>query len=149
MKSRNIVLFIFPSVVFGIFFGLTTYTFYYAQGLSYLSNNPAACANCHIMNDQYNAWMKSSHHHVAVCNDCHAPHFAAAKYLSKAINGFNHSFAFTTGAFHEPIQITSMNREIVEASCRHCHQNIVHAIEPIKVSQGVLSCVRCHQEVGH
>ena len=45
------------------------YTFIYAKGYSYLTNDPAACANCHVMEDHYRAWMKSSHRAVAACND--------------------------------------------------------------------------------
>jgi len=75
------------------------YTFLYAKGYSYVTNDPAACANCHIMEDHYRAWMKSSHRAVAVCNDCHTPPGFVSKYTTKAINGFNHSLAFTTGRF--------------------------------------------------
>ncbi len=49
------------------------YTFLYARGHSYLTNDPEACANCHVMTDHYAAWTKSSHRAVAVCNDCHTP----------------------------------------------------------------------------
>ena len=37
------------AVVIGIAIGLGSYTFVYARGYSYLTNDPAACANCHIM----------------------------------------------------------------------------------------------------
>ena len=77
--------------------GVGSYTFLYADGASYLTNNPTACANCHIMQGQYDAWIKSSHKAVATCNDCHAPHQTIGKFLTKARNGFNHSLAFTTG----------------------------------------------------
>jgi cytochrome c nitrite reductase small subunit len=53
------------AVLVGVVVGLGAYTFVYAKGYSYLTNNPAACANCHIMQAQYEAWMKSSHHAVA------------------------------------------------------------------------------------
>ena len=76
------------SIMLGVMFGAGGYTFYYADGASYLSNNPAACANCHIMNDQYDSWQKASHHAVATCNDCHVPHGLVRKYLSKAENGY-------------------------------------------------------------
>ena len=35
----------------GIALGLGAYTFAYAKGWSYLTNNPQACANCHVMNE--------------------------------------------------------------------------------------------------
>src|SRR3989344_1649012 len=102
-----------PAVLLGIAFGLCAYTFHYAKGTSYLTNNPAACANCHVMQSQHDSWIKSSHRSVAACNDCHTPRAAVPKYLTKASNGFWHSFAFTTGRFHEPIRIKERNLRIV------------------------------------
>jgi cytochrome c nitrite reductase small subunit len=55
----------------GIFFGVGGYTFHYAERLWYLSNDPRARVNCHIMRDQHDGWAHSSHHAVATCNDCH------------------------------------------------------------------------------
>jgi cytochrome c nitrite reductase small subunit len=137
-------------VVFGLLVGLGLYTFVYAQGGSYLTNDPAACVNCHVMNEQYNGWLKSSHHTVAVCNDCHTPHDLIGKYSTKALNGFWHSFAFTSGRFPDNIRITPRNGRITEAACRSCHDEMVHAID---VSGGAepdtISCVRCHGTVGH
>ncbi len=133
----------------GCTIGLGLYTFYYAKGASYLTNDSKACNNCHIMNEQYDGWLKGSHRAVANCNDCHAPHSFIGKYLTKASNGFWHSYAFTTGFFHEPIRISDRNRRITEATCRHCHAEIVHAIDFSLDSQKPISCVQCHQGVGH
>ena len=46
----------------GTAMGLGGYVFRYAEGLSYFRTEPAACANCHIMQPQYDAWQKASHH---------------------------------------------------------------------------------------
>src|SRR5688572_31846264 len=46
---------------------------------SYMTDNPAACANCHVMREQFEEWLKSSHGKVAVCNDCHTPPGVIAK----------------------------------------------------------------------
>ena len=62
------------AVVLGVALGLGAYTFAYARGWAYLTDDPQACANCHVMNEQYDGWIKSSHRSVAVCNDCHVPH---------------------------------------------------------------------------
>ena len=136
-------------VAFGCLVGIGGYTFVYAQGGSYMTNRPEACANCHVMQDHFDAWMKSGHRHVAVCNDCHAPHDFVGKYATKAINGFNHSLAFTTGRFHEPIQITPRNRAITENACRHCHADVVHMIDTPSRDNHALDCIRCHADVGH
>lgn len=81
--------------------GLGLFTFVYAKGGSYLTDNPAACANCHVMKEQYDGWLKSPHRTVAVCNDCHTPANFVGKYYTKALNGYRHSYAFTTGKFYE------------------------------------------------
>ena len=109
----------------GVAAGIGGFTFIYAKGASYLGHDSAACANCHIMRDQCDGWIKGSHRAVAECNDCHAPHDLLGKYSTKVINGFRHSLAFTTGRFHEPIQITPRNRRITEHACRSCHEDIV------------------------
>ncbi len=133
------------AIVIGSATGLALFTFVYAGGASYLGNDPAACANCHVMDEHYNAWRKSSHHAVAVCNDCHAPPSGPSKYWVKAVNGYNHSRAFTTGHFVEPIRITSRNREVTEAQCRRCHLDLVATMGHV----ADLSCIRCHDSVGH
>ncbi len=143
----------------GVLGGVGGFTFIYANGASYMTNDPKACMNCHVMNEQYDGWLKSSHHNVATCNDCHAPHDLVGKYTTKAINGYNHSLAFTTGNFPEPIQITPRNERITENACRSCHQEIVAAIdtptgrpadEAHRSTDWVsLSCIRCHRSVGH
>lgn len=133
----------------GTAIGIGLFTFVYAKGAAYLTNNPAACANCHVMKEQYDGWIKSSHRSVATCNDCHTPPGLIAKYMNKASNGFWHSYAFTTGNFHEPIQIKAHNYEITETSCRKCHQDIVNAIDVSHVKTEQLHCISCHNSVGH
>ena len=137
------------AVFAGIAVGVGGYTFLYARGYSYLTNDPSACANCHVMNAQYAGWQASSHNAVATCNDCHTPHSSlAAKYYVKAENGFRHSLAFTTGRFHEPIAITPADRRVAEEACRYCHEPMVGAIDAHGRGEP-LACTRCHPDVGH
>ena len=136
------------AVLIGIAVGIGGYTFVYAKGASYLTNNPGACVNCHVMREQFDGWVKGSHRAVAVCNDCHTPPGFVAKYTTKTLNGFWHSFAFTSGRFHEPIDMTPRNRAVTEQACRHCHGAIVDAIEPHPRGQPI-ACIGCHASVGH
>jgi len=137
------------AVALGLTVGIGAYTFVYAKGGSYLSNDPRACANCHIMQDHLDGWIKSSHRSVATCNDCHAPPGLIPKYFTKADHGFFHSLAFTTGKFHDPIQIKDRSRRVTEGACRRCHRDIVHDIEIVKTAGNEISCLRCHANVGH
>jgi cytochrome c nitrite reductase small subunit len=135
---------LFVFLLLGLPLGTSFYTFYYANGFSYLSNNPQACTNCHIMQDQYNSWSKSGHHHVAVCNDCHAPADIVGKYLTKMTNGYHHSLAFTTGNFSDPIRIKPHNKQIALNSCLRCHENILS-----KTNHQNKDCLHCHRDVAH
>ena len=136
------------AVVAGLAVGLGAYTFVYAKGYSYLSNDPAACANCHVMRDQHNAWIKSSHRAVATCNDCHTPHDLLGKYSTKTLNGFLHSLAFTSGRFPDAIGIKDRNRRVTEEACRYCHEEIVQEMVAAERRERV-SCISCHAAVGH
>jgi cytochrome c nitrite reductase small subunit len=136
-------------VAVGLAVGIGAYTFVYARGASYLTNDPAACVNCHVMREQYDCWRAGSHRAVAVCNDCHTPPGLIGKYATKALNGFWHSFAFTTGRFHEPIQINARNLAVTESACRQCHAAVVDAIEAGRHGAPRLACTACHATVGH
>jgi cytochrome c nitrite reductase small subunit len=130
----------------GVAVGVGGYTFVYAKGASYLTNDPAACANCHVMGPWYDGWRKSSHHAVAVCNDCHTPADFVGKYMTKSSNGWHHSVAFSSGDFHEPIRARPVNAAIVEENCRRCHGDLAAAVD----GHGeAMPCVRCHDSVGH
>lgn len=143
---RLTILIVVLGILVGLVLGIGGYTFIYAKGYSYFTNDPRACANCHVMDAYYGSWLKGPHHIVAVCNDCHTPHNFVGKYAVKASNGFRHSFYFTSGRYPDSLHITPMNERVTESACRSCHQEIVVAIE----SHGDrISCIRCHAEVGH
>ncbi len=130
----------------GIPVGVGAFTFVYAKGFSYLSSDPRACVNCHVMNDEYGAWMKSGHRHAATCADCHVPHGLLATWIAKAEHGFRHSSAFTLQNFKDVIAITGRDRAIVKDNCLRCHRDFVHAVS---ASREELDCLHCHATAGH
>lgn len=154
-------------LLLGAMIGLGGFTFVYARGYSYLSDDVEVCGNCHVMDEHVAAWGKSSHKGVAVCNDCHTPHHPVRKYLVKARNGFWHSLYFTTGTYPYPLRITAANHEVTEETCRYCHEAVVGAIEhggsgmeggpaggsgdraADPATEDRLTCTRCHRYVGH
>jgi cytochrome c nitrite reductase small subunit len=134
----------------GVFIGLGAYTFRYAEGASYLSNDPKACMNCHIMREQHDSWVRSSHHRAATCNDCHVPHAFPDKYLVKAENGWNHSRKFTLQNYPDPIRITPSNLRVLQHNCIHCHSGIVSGIAAHSdIERNQMQCTTCHRSVGH
>lgn len=137
-------------ILVGLLAGIGVFTFHYAEGFSYLSSDPQACMNCHIMRPQYESWLKSSHHNVAKCIDCHLPHDFVGKYRAKAENGYHHSKGFTFQDFHEPIMIKPKNAAILQANCLACHQDLVHElVGGVNGGPDEVQCVHCHAGVGH
>ena len=138
------------AVFVGVLAGAGGYTFYYAEGLSYMSSDPAQCVNCHVMQDHYDAWQKASHHTVATCNDCHTPHDFVGKWYTKSENGFWHSYGFTFQNFHEPIAIRPRNSRVLENNCIDCHKELTDPITGVPPDpHGGWNCVHCHAAVGH
>ena len=149
--SRGITAFgLVLSISIGIVLGTGGFTFYYAEGGSYLSNNPAACINCHIMNEHFSGWQQSAHHHVAVCNDCHAPHDLIGKYATKADAGFRHSKAFTFNTAAEPLRMIERSRRVVIDNCIECHRPMLdELLAAASQFDESMDCLHCHRGIGH
>ena len=93
------------------------------------------------------SWQKSRHRMTATCADCHLPHDFVGKWVAKVENGWNHSRAFTTGRFREPIVINARNSRILQRNCFDCHVDRLAHLEV--ASEAPPSCVHCHASVGH
>jgi cytochrome c nitrite reductase small subunit len=148
-RLKHLLLYVIFGCSTGIFLGLGVFTFHYAKGASYLTNDPQACVNCHIMQENYDSWQMSSHRVASDCNGCHTPHDFFGKYKTKAIHGIRHSWGFTTGNYPEPLEIKQDSLDIVEANCRSCHGQIFHATDLVAVKSSEGSCISCHRDVGH
>lgn len=148
MRTMKVSTTMLLAVLAGAAVGAGGYTFHYARGTAYLSDDPNACANCHVMLPHLDSWQKASHHDVASCNDCHVPHALIPKYLAKMENGYHHSKAFTLQDFPDRIRIRPSNRAVLQENCVRCHEPMVSEIVP---HAGVedMDCVRCHGDVGH
>ncbi|WP_258456843.1 cytochrome c nitrite reductase small subunit [Helicobacter sp. 10-6591] len=137
------------------------YTFYNAKGFSYLSNDPAACNNCHIMNDVYNDYLAGPHSQKiagkerATCGDCHLPHSFVSKWIAKAQSGVGHAYAFTFKLDELPMNLEANHKSkaIVQENCINCHidyaSNAVNPTTHADAKIQSLSCVSCHADVGH
>jgi cytochrome c nitrite reductase small subunit len=137
-------------IVAGAAVGAGTFTFWYGEGLSYMSNDPVSCVNCHIMRDHYDGWQKASHHAHATCNDCHIPHDFLGKWFVKSENGFWHSYGFTFQNFHEPIMIRERNSRVLENNCVGCHRELIETVIGVPPDPpGGWNCIHCHTAVGH
>lgn len=147
MKDKQHLIYItFGVVFFSIILSLITFIF--AKGTAYLSDNPQSCNNCHVMNETYQSWKNSNHHHVTVCNDCHVPNNFIGKWLTKAENGFHHSIAFTFKDIPVAIQAREISKKITVENCIRCHGNLMHQ-NNLSLSNNSSTCINCHKNIGH
>ena len=147
--AGNPRLLVILAALIGLAAGIGGYTLVYAEGFSYMSSDSKVCANCHIMNSQYDSWQKSSHHAAAGCVDCHLPRDFVGKWTAKALNGYHHSKGFTLQDFDEPIAIKPGNSRILQENCLACHRDLVHEAAAETGRGDEFTCVHCHESAGH
>ncbi|WP_139957223.1 cytochrome c nitrite reductase small subunit [Flavicella sediminum] len=143
-------------ILLGAMTGLTFYALIESKAISYLSDDPKTCANCHVMTPQYTTWLNSSHREVASCNDCHVPHDNVFnKYFFKAKDGLYHGYVFTTKGEPEVIKMKEAGIEVVHNNCIRCHQDQVMdaklsgQVENHFSNRTERKCWECHKEVPH
>jgi cytochrome c nitrite reductase small subunit len=140
----------------GVFIGLIILSFKLSKAYSYLSDDPKACVNCHIMAPQYATWQHSSHREVSHCNDCHVPHNNFLnKYYFKAKDGLRHATIFTLRKEPQVIFIHEPGQEVVQENCIRCHENtLINPKTGSKVAhyyehRTSRKCWECHRETPH
>jgi cytochrome c nitrite reductase small subunit len=131
---------------FGLVVGLGIYALVIGRAHSYLSNDPYACVNCHVMNSEYTSWRTSSHAREATCVDCHVPEGFVSGYAFKARDGVYHSWVFTLGIEPEVIRISSAGKQVVQDNCVRCHDGLLHGVHENSRDR---FCVDCHRDVPH
>lgn len=143
-------------ILLGILFGLGAHILYVSNAFSYLSNDPNACINCHVMTPQYATWERSSHAKVATCNDCHVPQDNFIRtYYFKAMDGLRHATIFTFRLEPQVIRIKEAGRNAVQENCIRCHSNQIHPIALRAINNWSVEdqrpgyCWDCHREVPH
>jgi len=134
----------------GILAGLALALGKVSRATSYLSDDPEACVNCHVMRPHYASWQRSSHARVATCNDCHVPHQTPLHaYAFKARDGLYHSSIFTLRLEPQVIHISSGAVPVVQNNCRRCHQPTIATVSACCGGDGDRLCWDCHREVPH
>ena len=109
-------------VALGVLAGLGVMVIQSSRAISYLSDEPEACINCHVMNQAYAAWQHGSHHLAAQCVDCHLPHQnPVAKLAFKARDGLRHSYVFTFRLEPQVMQLSEGAVPVVQENCLRCH----------------------------
>jgi cytochrome c nitrate reductase, small subunit len=144
-------------IVGGIIAGLGGYAVYMSRAYSYLSDDPSACINCHIMTPYYQSWDHSSHAQWASCNDCHVPQESLFKgYAFKAKDGLYHAAIFTMKAEPQSIRPRDESYEVIMNNCIRCHTELntefvdtgMISFCDVKEGKGK-ACWDCHADVPH
>jgi cytochrome c nitrite reductase small subunit len=140
----------------GVLVGLAFVVFYVSNAVSYLSDKPETCMNCHVMAPEYATWQRGSHGRVATCNDCHVPHDNFVhKYAFKAQDGLRHASMFTFRLEPQVIRIKDEGEEAVQENCKRCHEKLIHMVSIANTTDGDeleeerSRCWHCHREVPH
>jgi cytochrome c nitrite reductase small subunit len=165
MKLKEIVHFVIPPpqwrvaviITLAVLTGIGLVILHISNATSYLSDNPRACINCHVMTTEYASWQRSSHARVATCNDCHVPHNNfIATYAFKASDGVRHAAMFTFRLEPQVMQIKEAGANVVQENCIRCHAGQMHTTylsRPINLDErerGVgRFCWDCHRETPH
>jgi len=133
------------------------YVIYISNAHSYVSDDPRACVNCHIMGPQYATWSHSAHRETAHCNDCHVPHNNVFNhYLFKAKDGLRHATIFTLRDEPQVIEIKDAGKEAVMSNCIRCHNHLITGVakygnlpDSVYHHRTERHCWDCHRTVPH
>lgn len=165
MKIKDLINNVLPTpkaqfigiVLAGMLCGLALYIGYTSNATSYLSNDPSACVNCHIMAPYYATWTHSSHSRVANCNDCHVPHDSfVRKWFFKAKDGLRHAAIFTMRKEPQVIQALDASATVIMENCIRCHEQLnTEFVGTGKLAYSDVTCGKgkacwdCHRNVPH
>ena len=144
-------------IIGGLLTGLGAYIVYASRVHSYLSDDPSACINCHVMIPYYQSWNRSSHTPWTNCNDCHVPHSnIISKYTFKLTDGLYHSAVFTVKGESQAIRPRNSSSNVIMENCIRCHTQLntdfvktgMITYSEAKKGKGK-ACWDCHTQVPH
>lgn len=108
------------------------------------SGAPAFCAQCHVMEPQYENWFHNGGHRRQKCIECHLPNDGIARHMAlKGITGMWDSFVFYSGRVPDTIKISQSGAAIVQENCKRCHEQTVSMIKEDR------NCWSCHRRLSH
>ena len=143
-------------VLLGAITALAIYMIKVANVTSYLTDDPRACINCHVMTTEYITWNHSAHREVANCNDCHVPHDnVLKKYAFKAKDGLYHATIYALRAEPQAIVMHEAGQKVVQNNCIRCHFDQVTDAKSVSWVDSHLNdrldrtCWECHRETPH
>ena len=145
-------------ITFAVALGMFGYLVDKSKALSYMSSDPKACINCHVMHTQYATWQHSSHAQRATCVECHLPRDSFInKYIAKARDGWNHTVVFTANSYTQNIGISDDGANRVQDNCVSCHARLTQVLvsnndryhDYAGIPRTDRKCWDCHKDVPH
>ena len=129
-------------------FALGVFT-WVSEAPAYAGHAPETCANCHVMDSQYENWFHAPHRSWATCSDCHIPHDNFLSYwFYKGKSGMRDVYSFVTLSYPAAIRANEETRGIVQENCIRCHldtvESIITAAMPLE-----RNCWDCHRTAAH
>jgi len=125
------------------------YFAFVTEAASYGGSAPETCANCHVMDSQYESWYHGAHENWAKCTDCHLPHDNfAVYYAEKGRQGAKDVYAFVTGNIPLAIRASDKTKGIVQENVIHCHEDSVESIV-MGAQPFDRYCWDCHRDIAH
>lgn len=116
---------------------------------AYAGTASATCANCHVMDSNYENYYHAAHQGWAVCTDCHLPHDSEVDYYyEKGRLGIHDVYVFGSGQTPEVIDISDHSRSIVQQNCIRCHESTVESIL-VGAQAFERNCWECHRNAAH
>ncbi len=117
-----------------------------ASGIFQMTNEPSFCAQCHVMSEEYSAWVKGGVHNSIKCIDCHLPQDTQIKFLFwKAVDGGKDFVSFYAGIVSEMIELSGRGKNTVQANCIRCHEGRISKM----LSPHSRNCWDCHKRIAH
>lgn len=110
-------------------------------------NRPAFCRSCHVMEPQYQSYVRGTHRNVVEsCNDCHLPNNSFVRHwVADAFVGTRDLVKWNLNLVPAYVEAKPRSQRWIQENCVRCHGELNSHIE---LAEGV-SCWDCHRETQH
>ena len=130
---------------FGAGFLLFLFVFFGPPKVYHKTSTPEFCASCHVMDYQYDAWMKNADHRNLECVECHLPNNNFANHmLWKGYDGTKDVIYFFGRLYADELRISVHGQHTVQDNCVRCHGEMVS-----QLNIEDRTCWSCHRRVNH
>ncbi len=131
-------------IIFFAGLGLGSFLLVGPPQLLAISESPAFCASCHVMEEEHTAWSHAGAHRRIRCVDCHLPNGNPLEhYVWKSIDGMKDVVFFHSGMVPDRIALSSHGAKVMQNNCIRCHAETVTQMDTTR------QCWGCHRQLQH